>query len=158
MKRIIISGFVSVILLGMGLSTHAKSKLTQIYVFGFAASFNDSTVYFTEIQKMDSAWVSQKNGFLVGRDNYSSQLRDYLTSQGKEQRTCITVYAKSQKEIQKKYDKLVELYVKGKKRGSIIYDAKFLTTEKFSYHNVAWNKDIDETTKREKPTKSKKKK
>ncbi len=56
----------------------AKNEAKTAYIFGFASSFNDSTVYFTDVQKVDSAYFTRKNKFLVSRENYSYQLRDYL--------------------------------------------------------------------------------
>ena len=38
----------------------AALKPKTIYVYGFAASFNDSTVYFTDIQQVDSAYIDSK--------------------------------------------------------------------------------------------------
>ena len=34
-------------------SLYAAGKKTRVYVYGFAASFNDSIVYFTDIQPLD---------------------------------------------------------------------------------------------------------
>ena len=49
----------------ISVNVSAKNKCVQkLYAFGFAASFNDSTVYFTDIQEIDSAWVNEKNEFL----------------------------------------------------------------------------------------------
>lgn len=45
-----------------------------VYAFGVAASFNDSVVYCTEIQVLDSTALD-KNGFLPKRDLYSYQLK-----------------------------------------------------------------------------------
>lgn len=56
----------------------ALQKQERLYVYGVATSFNDSTVYITEIQQLDSAWVDTKTGFLYSRNNYSFQLRDHL--------------------------------------------------------------------------------
>ena len=84
----------------------------RMYVFGVSTSFNDSTVFFTEIMELDSAWVEAKTGFIVGRDNYSYQLRDHLASKGYPKRTCIFVYDQSLKKATKKYDKLKSRYVK----------------------------------------------
>ena len=62
-------------------NTAAKLKcIPKIYAFGFSASFNDSIVYFTDIQEIDSAWINEKNKFLVSRDNYSYQLKNYLSN------------------------------------------------------------------------------
>ena len=49
----------------------ALQKQERLYVYGVATSFNDSTVYITEIQQLDSAWVDTKTGFLYSRNNYS---------------------------------------------------------------------------------------
>ena len=57
----------------------AKGVLSpKMYVFGVAASFNDTIVHITDIQTLDSAWVSSKSKFLLGRESYSYQLRDYI--------------------------------------------------------------------------------
>ena len=112
MKRIIISGFIITIMLCLCTQMQAKSKMVKTYVFGFAASFNDSTVYFTDIQELDSTWLNEKNNFLVSRDNYSYQLRDYLANQGMPHRTCITCFSPKKKDIYKKYSKISDKYTK----------------------------------------------
>ena len=68
---------------GMSLGASAKVKcVPKVYAIGFAASFNDSIVYFTDIQEIDSAWINDKNKFLIGRDNYSYQLKNYFAGIG----------------------------------------------------------------------------
>ena len=81
------------------LSTFAENKARTVYMYGFAASFNDSTVYFTEIQQLDSAYVDSKTKFLYSRENYSYQLRDYLGAQGFKNATCITSFAMTRKDL-----------------------------------------------------------
>ena len=54
-------------------ATAQNIQVPQAYMFGFAASFNDSTVFFTDIQQVDSVWVTKKKGFLAGRSNYAYQ-------------------------------------------------------------------------------------
>ena len=44
-----------------------KDKEKAVYAFGVAASFNDSIVYYTDIQVLDSVELD-KNGFLPKRD------------------------------------------------------------------------------------------
>ena len=34
---------------------------TKVYMFGFAASFNDSTVYFTDVQQLEGAWCMRRS-------------------------------------------------------------------------------------------------
>lgn len=91
----------------------AKDKcVPTLYAFGFAASFNDSIVHFTEIQTIDSVWVNDKNNFLVERENYSYQLRNYLESKGLPRRTCVISFALKRKDILKKYAKMLSKYMK----------------------------------------------
>ncbi len=98
----------------------AKKEMKTTYMFGFAASFNDSTVYVTDIQKVDSAFFDSKTNFLVSRDNYSYQLRDYLAEQGYKNRTCFVTYANSKEKAEKKFNKLVNKYSRaGKKKTSV---------------------------------------
>lgn len=97
-------------LAAMTLVVQAASKSGKVYVFGFAASFNDSTVYFTDIQEIDSAYYDTKTKFLYGRDNYSYQLRDYLQTQGFTTPTCVTSFALTRKEIDKKLARLRKKY------------------------------------------------
>ena len=93
------------------LSASAKNEVKTTYIFGFASSFNDSTVYFTDVQKVDSAYFTRKNKFLVSRENYSYQLRDYLEQQGAGKRTCIVMFDTDQKKAEKKWNKLYARYI-----------------------------------------------
>ena len=84
-----------------------------VYMAGVSASFTDSLVYFTDIQYLDSAMVDGK-GFLVGRSQYSAQLKDYLeTKQGGKNRTCFMFYNMKKSKLQKEILKLKEKYKKG---------------------------------------------
>ena len=70
----------------------ALQKQERLYVYGIATSFNDSTVYITDIQQLDSAWVDAKTDFLYSRNNYSYQLREHLKANGCATPTCVTVF------------------------------------------------------------------
>lgn len=120
-------------------SVMAGNRQTKVFLFGFAASFNDSTVYFTDIQTLDGAWVSSKNNFLLNRDNYSYQLRDYLASQGEEHRTCMVSYAFSEKEILRKMEKLKSRYTSGLKnrKGGHSYNIKQLSSSDFHFNLIS---------------------
>lgn len=95
-------------------------KPAHVYIFGFAASFNDSTVCFTDIQELDSAYIDSRTKFLYSRENYSYQLRDYLQQQNFNTPTCVTVFALSKKDIEKKYVNFRKKYTK---------DGKFIIKE-----------------------------
>ncbi|MBR1400546.1 MAG: hypothetical protein IJ604_04325 [Prevotella sp.] len=116
--------------------------MPKIYIFGFSASFNDSIIYFTEIQELDSAWIDDKTNFLLERNNYSYQLRDYLTEKGQPNRTCVTTYALERKDIEKKYIEMKNLYTKepkgkkGKKKKNRNFDIRLLTLNDFKYEVI----------------------
>ncbi|MGI6231298.1 MAG: hypothetical protein ACOYJF_00400 [Prevotella sp.] len=110
------------------LSASAKYKAQTVYMYGFAASFKDSTVYFTDIQQIDSAYIDSKTTFLYGRANYSEQLSNYLESNGLDHPTCITSFGKDLKEAKKKYLKLRGKYLKDNK-----YNIKYIKETDFKY-------------------------
>ena len=97
------------------LTASAVNKSEKVYMYGFAASFNDSTVYFTSLQEIDSVYIDSKTKFLYSRDNYSYQLRDYLSAHAAENYTCTTVFALNRKAAEKKYAKLRKRYTQGGK-------------------------------------------
>ena len=109
-------------------------KVPHAYMFGFVASFNDSTVYFTNIQKVDSVWVTSKKKFLSGRSQYSYQLRSYFANQlNMPNRTCVVVASLDPKKLEKKYIKMKNKYlVKSKKP----YDVRNLAESDFKFTAV----------------------
>ena len=52
------------------ISGFAATKQTKIYMFGVATSFNDSTLYITEIQEISGAYIDSKTKFLVVKQNF----------------------------------------------------------------------------------------
>jgi len=142
----------------LSLTVQAKNEVKKAYIFGFASSFNDSTVYFTDIQELDSAWFTGKNKFLVSRENYSYQLRDYLSGQGEEHRTCLVLYNEDAKKVEKLWNKLHARYEqkqKSKNNQKQVnkmppFQIKHLTKEQFAFQAV---EPMDEGVQEEKPTK-----
>ena len=116
-------------------SANAKSSQVQkLYIFGMAASFTDTIVHFTPIQEVDSAWVDKKRHFLLGREEYSYQLRDYLATRFEPDRTCIITYALKRKDIEKKYVKMKNRYTKEKyTRKSGQFNVKYITKDDFAF-------------------------
>lgn len=49
-------------------TAHAKNDPTTAYMFGFASSFSDSTVYMTSVQRVDSVYLTHKKLFLDNRE------------------------------------------------------------------------------------------
>ncbi len=97
--------------------TAKNVTVPKMYVFGFAASFNDSIVHFTDIQALDSVWIDHKTQFMVGRENYSYQLRDYLADKLQmPHRTCVVIYNQDRQKLEKEYLKMKRIYTYGKKK------------------------------------------
>lgn len=110
-----------------------KRPVQNIYMFGFSASFSDSTVYFTDIQVLDSAWVDEKTGFLEHRNLYSQQLKDYLAASMQANRVCVVMYALTKKEAEKKYLKMKRIY---SKNADAPYDIRYLNENEFRFTRV----------------------
>ncbi len=132
-KKIIMT--LAAILLTTGARAALKPK--TIYVYGFAASFNDSTVYFTDIQQVDSAYIDSKTKFLYSRENYSYQLRDYLDNIGFKNATCTTSFATTKKEAEKKYLALRKRYLGG---GN--YNIHYLKESEFRFQPISGDIEI----------------
>lgn len=143
---------------GYMFTTPAQAKnevVPQVYMFGFAASFNDTIVHFTEVQTVDSVWIEQKKKFLLGRDNYSYQLQNYLTNhKNMPNRTCVVVFDLNKKKLEKKYLKLKRKYDDKKANN---FDVRIIATQDFRFQTI----DIGNVTEEEaqpaaKPAKPKK--
>lgn len=131
MKKYISALILTIVALCSSLSSWSANRPSKVYLFGFAASFNDSTVYFTELQRLDSAYIDTKTKFLYSRENYSYQLQDYLDQKGWKHAVCITSYGLTKKEAEKKFLILRKKYVdKGK------FDIKYLKLSDFAYQAI----------------------
>ena len=128
MKRIATLLLFSILLLTQA---WGAGKQTPLYIFGFAASFTDSLVHFTDIQYIEEAYTEKKTGFLYNREDYSQQLREYLKEKGVQTPTCVTFYATKRKKIEKKYIKLRRKYTQGGK-----YDVQYIDQSAFNYQPV----------------------
>lgn len=90
-----------------------KEKEKAVYAFGVAASFNDSIVYYTDIQVLDSVKLD-KNGFLPKRDLYTYQMKNYLEyNLNKPDYTCMIYFSENRKKLEKEVQKVTGKYKKG---------------------------------------------
>ncbi len=131
------------------LAMTAANKQQTVYMYGFAASFNDSTVYFTDIYQVDSAYVDNKTKFLYSRHEYTYQLRNYLTNKGLSNMTCVTGFAFTRKDAEKEFTALRKRYIAGNH-----FDVNYINVDDFSYEAVKYDEDQPEV-KVEKPKKPK---
>ena len=128
-----------------GTMSAKKTVAPKMYMFGMAASFNDSIVHFTDIQEVDSAWIDSKNSFLLGRDSYSYQLRAHLSDALQmPHRTCIVVYNAKRDKLEKKYQKMLCLYTTPKKKESQHFDVRMLERGTFHFEAVDMSDAPDE--------------
>ena len=108
-------------------SAEAKTvKVDNLYMFGFSASFKDSVVYVTDIQNVPQARINEKK-FLLDRDQYSYQLKNYLEETLQQSgRICLVIYDTDKKKAEKKYVKLMKKYKKG-------YEVLYLNETQFRF-------------------------
>lgn len=96
----------------LAVDASAANKKDNIYAFGFSASFNDSTVYFTDIQLLKDVVIEHKTHFLENREVYSRQLANHLADKGLSARVCVFIFNKNKKALEKKFAKLRKKYTK----------------------------------------------
>ncbi len=152
------------LILALGLTMiflgHSEAKrvvVPKMYMFGFAASFNDTIVHFTDVMEVDSVWIESKNKFLLGRNYYSRQFKDYLTTaENLPLRTCITVYAPTRAKAEKKLLKMKRLYTLSKD-GRSHFDVRYIDAGAFKYKAVNVG-EYEEDNGNEKPKARKSKK
>lgn len=123
-------------LLGLAHSVSAKGyKIAKVYMFGFAASFNDSTVYFTDIQSLDVYIEDSRPHFLVNRDDYAYQMKNYLqNSNYSKHPTCVVMFVETEKKAMKKYIKMQTKYTT-KAKGRYLVNS--IDSAQFSFTTVA---------------------
>ena len=111
-----------------------RIKVPKMFMFGFSASFQDSIIYMTDVQEVEGAWYETKSKFLLGRQHYSYQLKDFLANTRQQpNRVCVVMFALTRKEAEKIFIKLRKEYtVKAKGK----YDVRYLTTTDFKFQPV----------------------
>lgn len=149
MKKIIYI-LMTVVTFGMSATTEAKKvQVPKMYIFGIAASFNDTIVHFTNVQEIDSAWIEKRNKFLQARQLYSYQLRDFLASEKQmPRRTCIVYAHKNKKKVEKKYLKMRKLYMPSKKQHQG-YDIRLLNNSDFQFKVIDLRNFYDDVNARD---------
>ena len=108
----------------------AANDKSPVYMFGIVTSFTDSVLYMTQVQYVDSAYLTKKN-FLYGRGNYSSQLKNYMKNMGIENPTCITIYDFKKDKVEKKYSKIRKKFSEKDK-----YIVKYLAADEFQFNPI----------------------
>lgn len=78
-------------------------KPQRVYLFGVATNLNDSTVYLTDVQHLDSMTLNA-DGSLPNYVGYSLQLKVYLEGELDENhQTCAVIYSEKKKKLEKRF-------------------------------------------------------
>lgn len=137
MKRIVLFSLLALVFIGF--SSFKKKESKPVYVYGVAASFSDTLIYFTDIQKLDGVSLCKK-GFLPQRSDYSYQLKNFMDSKlNLKDRVCSLFFSEDLKKLNKEYTKLLRKY---KKNGG--YGIRKLETDEFRFTPISVEPEIQE--------------
>lgn len=105
--------------------------MNDVYAFGYFTSLNDSVVYLTEIAPMPTVTINQKNGFLVQRASYTAQLKSFANAIGVSHPTCVIIYDRKKKNLEKKFVNLTNKLQKKKN-----YFVKAISAKEFTFKEL----------------------
>ena len=82
----------------------------RVYMFGVSTDFNDSIIYVTDVQHLDSVFINP-DGSIQDYTSYSLQLKVYLEGAlGESNQTCAVIYSDKKKQLEKRYIKARKRY------------------------------------------------
>lgn len=89
-------------------AVQAKGKEEKaVYMFGASFSFSDSVVYFTEIMPVEGAKLDTKTKFLLHRQYYAYELKDYMNFQeNMPGRTSVIYFSEKRSKLEKQEAKI----------------------------------------------------
>lgn len=105
-------------------------KIQTLYMYGVSASFNDSIIYITDIQRVDSAYLKGKY-MLGGITDYVSQMNTYFAKATGDRRTNTVFFKTTRQKAEKAYVKLRKRYT-----NSSGMDIKPLSESEFRFTGV----------------------
>lgn len=83
--------------------TMKSSEPKRVYMYGVSMDFNDSTVYLTDLQFLDSI-VVKSDASIVNLSSYPLQMKTYLESKlGDYNQTCALFYSPKKRRLEKRY-------------------------------------------------------
>lgn len=109
MKKILLLSLAMALCLIVGAKKDKGVEPTTVYMYGLSASFNDSIVYLTDVQKVDSAYFI-KGKFLGGLSEYTSQMNQYFSGKDGDRRTNAVFFKTTRTKAEKAYVKLRKRY------------------------------------------------
>lgn len=113
----LLAGLLSIFVLSSFAAPKAvKDGPKRVYMYGVSVDFNDSVVYLTDVQYLDSI-VINKDGSLLNYANYSHQFKMYLEGTlGEDNQTCAVVYSDNKKNLEKRFVKIRKRYLSDKEK------------------------------------------
>ena len=86
------------------------SEPQRVYLFGVATNFNDSTIYITELQHLDSLIINP-DGSLQNHVGYTLQLKVYLEgSLDERNQTCAVFYSDKKRKLTRRFLEIQRMY------------------------------------------------
>lgn len=134
-------------------SMHARVKVKQmpLYIFGYALSPTDSTIYLTNIQRIDTAYLVKKTRMMIARPLYSQQLQQYLEQSNNIRGSICTIFFSEKKaKLEKKRNR-----VSMRAQKEVDYQICFLNSLNMTFTPVQWDESMSPEL-NEKPVKTKK--
>ena len=111
-----------------------KVKVDQprrVHLYGAAVNFNDSTVYLTDIQYLDSVIINSE-GALSNHANYALQMKVYLEGTlGEKNQTCSVIYSPKKRKIEDKLSKMRYKFQSAKDK-----TLKKITADEFTFKRI----------------------
>ena len=106
MKRTLLIFFLAVFAAVSAVQAKGKEEKT-VYIFGASFSFSDSVVYFTEIMPVEGAKLDAKTKFLLHRQYYAYELKDYMNFQeNMPGRTSVIYFSEKRSKLEKQAAKI----------------------------------------------------
>jgi hypothetical protein len=106
MKRTLLIFFLAVFAAVSAVQAKGKEEKT-VYLLGASFSFSDSVVYFTEIMPVEGAKLDAKTKFLLHRQYYAYELKDYMNFQeNMPGRTSVIYFSEKRSKLEKQAAKI----------------------------------------------------
>ena len=106
MKRTLLIFFLAVFAAVSAVQAKGKEEKT-VYLLGVSFSFSDSVVYFTEIMPVEGAKLDAKTKFLLHRQYYAYELKDYMNFQeNMPGRTSVIYFSEKRSKLEKQAAKI----------------------------------------------------
>ena len=101
----------------------------RVYLCGVSLNFNDSVVYVTDIQYLDSVIINNE-GSLANYSSYTMQMKIYMQGTlGEGNQTCAVLYSDDKKKLEKRVNRMRKHFLANENK---LF--KKVSREAFSFH------------------------